>query len=397
MREVLTPVWQTPVLINSFSLAILFVFFLNHHKKNQHSRSQKYQFFQHMVLTNIILLVLDSITFLVLEAPQPGMRTINVLVTMAYFMVTPLMSFFFIRFVDEVICLPADMTPKRTRLYLIPVALHVILAVATPFTGWFFRIDALNAYHRGSLLPLSFFLSYLLMVLAFIKAFRYYARSRKENKGFAKHAREYSWLIKFTLIPLVGGVVQAFFYNVTYVWNFTVIALLVLYINYQNEEITTDSLTGLYNRRQAFAFFERFVRERGKESIALIMMDINNFKSINDRYGHSMGDEAIITVARCLEAEFGWDDFICRFGGDEYVVITKHGAPAHLKAALQRVNDSLEARHREKQYPFELSLSAGYALYSKKNDTMDALFQKADAMMFEQKAKLMRRSSDKHA
>ncbi len=389
------PVWLMPVMINGFSLTILAIFFWNHQKKNQHSKTRKYQYFQHMVVTNIALLVLDCGTFLVLEAPQPGMRTVNVLVTMAYFMLTPLMSFFFICFVDEVLCVSAETLSRRIRWYLIPVALHVAIALLTPFTGWFFRIDEANAYHRGSLLLLSFFLSYLLMVLAFVKALISYARSRKENKGFAKHAREYGWLIKFTLIPLLGGIVQAFFYNVTYVWNFTVIALLVLYINYQNEEITTDSLTGLYNRRQAFTYFERFVRERGKGSIALIMMDINNFKSINDRFGHTMGDEAIITVARCLEAEFGWDDFICRFGGDEFVVITKHGAAAHLKAALQRVNDSLAASHREKKYPFDLSLSAGYALYSKRNDTMDALFQKADAMMFEQKASLMRRASDK--
>ena len=283
------------------------------------------------------------------------------------------------------------------RWYLIPIVLHMLIAVASPFTGWFFRINALNDYQRGSLLWLSFLLSFVLMFFAFIKVLVRYIQSRKRTEKGHKSVKEYSWMLKFTFIPLIGGVIQAFSYNVTFVWNSTVIALLILYINYQNEEITTDILTGLYNRRQAFAYFDRFVREREKnnDSIALIMMDINNFKTINDCYGHSMGDEAIVTVARCLEAEFEWDDFICRFGGDEFLVITKHGESNHIQAIIRRINKSLTERNKQQQSLFDLSLSAGYALYSKKNDTMDLLFKKADEMMFEQKAKLMRRSSDR--
>ena len=164
-------------------------------------------------------------------------------------------------------------------------------------------------------------------------------------------------------------------YNVTYVWNFTVIALLVLYINYQNEEITTDTLTGLYNRRQAFRVFRPLCARagEGQSSIALIMMDINNFKSINDRFGHSMGDEAIVTVARCLEAEFGWDDFhlpvrrrrIC----GHYQA--RRGSPPQGRAPARERQPGRQPQGR-KATRSNLSLSAGYALYSKENDTMDA-------------------------
>ena len=102
-----------------------------------------------------------------------------------------------------------------------------------------------------------------------------------------------------------------------------------------------------------------------------------------------MGDEAIITVARCLETEFQWDDFICRFGGDEFLVITKHGRAADIKAVVERVNNHMHTLFEKEVLPFDVSVSAGYAQLSKKNKTMDQLFQKADAMMFEQKAKLL--------
>ena len=396
MREVVMKLWEMPVIINSFSLSILLVLLLSNHKKHHQFKSQKYLFFQYMVLTNVTLLLLDTATWFVLGDTSPLSRTLNYVVTTLYYLADPLPSYFFICFADTVLNIPPEKKMKLRLVYLVPVVLHALLTVLTPFTGWLFTFDAANVYHRGPLLFVSFVLSYALMVLAFVKTVVYMIRNRRENRVTGKSDQEYSWLLKFTFIPLIGGVIQILDYNVTYVWNVTVIALLIFYINYQNVEITTDTLTGLYNRRQAYAFFDRFVREqeRDKANIALMMMDINNFKSINDRFGHIMGDEAIITVARVLEAELEWDDFICRFGGDEFVVITKHGSVPHLQSVMRRINENLAGKNAQGGCPFQLSLSMGYALYSKKNDSMDALFKIADEMMFEKKAKMMRRASD---
>ncbi|MFH1511963.1 MAG: diguanylate cyclase [Bacillota bacterium] len=399
MSEVVMKAWEMPVMINGFSLIILFVFFLDNRQKHHENKTQKYSFFQYMVISNMLLLVFDSITWLAADHPDPAYRIINVAASALYYICTPLPSYFFIRFADVVLNIGAETRNRLNRWYLVPVALHMILAAASPFTGWYFRIDAANAYTRGSILAVSFALSFVLMFAAFGKVLYRYLQVRRENKAKVRNVREYGWMLKFTFIPLLGGVIQVLFNNVTYVWSVTVIALLILYINYQNAEITTDTLTGLYNRRQAFGYFDRFAREYGRDdvNIAVIMLDINNFKSINDRFGHSTGDEAIIAVARALEAEFRWDDYICRFGGDEFLVITKHGDVTNLKSALQRVNDRLKTMRQTGCLPVELSVSAGYSLYSKKNNTLDSLFQKADAMMFEQKAGLMRRVSDRRA
>ena len=399
MGEVTVKMWEMPVVLNCFSLVILFVFYLDNQQRHLENKSQKYFFFQHMVVTNILLLVLDGVTWLVAGTPDPALRIVNVVASTLYYILNPLPSFFFLRFTDVVMNLSAEKQRKKMRWYAVPVVLNLLIALATPFTGWFFNIDAANVYHRGSLLSASFVLSLILLFVALIKVILRYAPARKEVGAVAKNIKEYRWILEYALIPILGAGVQAFFYNVTYIWNFTVIGLLILYINYQNAEITTDTLTGLYNRRQSFAYFERFMRERTRDklSIAVVMIDINNFKLINDCYGHTLGDEAIVAVARVLEEEFKWDDFICRFGGDEFVVITKHGELKSLKAVLQSVNDHLMALHREGRFAFELSVSAGFAQYSRKCKTLDALIKLADDMMFEQKAKLLRRASDKQS
>jgi diguanylate cyclase (GGDEF)-like protein len=397
--EVTVKMWEMPVLLNSFSLVILLIFFLDNQQRHLENKSQKYFFFQTLVVSNFLLLVLDGVTWLVTGTPDPTLRSVNIAASTFYYILTPLPSFFFLRFTDVVMNVAAEKQKKQMRWYAVPVAINFVLAGVSPYTGWFFRIDSANVYHRGSLLPLSFLLSFVLLFVALYKAVRRYTAAHKEPGALSRSVKEYQWIFEYACIPIVGGVVQVFFYNVTYVWNFMVIGLLILYINYQNAEITTDTLTGLYNRRQSFAYFERFMRERTREKldIAVVMIDINNFKLINDRCGHTLGDEAIIAVARVLEDEFKWDDFICRFGGDEYVIITKHGDLKTLNATLQAVNEHLLALQREGRFEYELSVSAGYAQYSRKGKTLDALIKQADDMMFEQKAKLLRRATDKQS
>ncbi|MBN1778334.1 MAG: diguanylate cyclase [Clostridiales bacterium] len=390
---------KAPLLVNGFSLIILFVFLFTSYQKSHKVQSRKFKLFQYIVITNIFLLLADTVNFVVAGHAVDSLRTVQVIATTIFYTLDPLPSFFFICFTDVSLNVPEEKQKRLRRWYLIPVVLHTLIAVATPFTGWFFSIDALNVYHRGPLHSLSFVLSFILLLIAVGEILVRYLMAGRNNAVVAKNVSQYGWLLRFTVIPLIGGVLQIFDNSVTYVWNATVISLLLLFINNQNDEITTDSLTGLYNRRQAFAYFERFEREwertKDKTAVAVVVLDINNFKCINDRHGHTAGDDAIIAVARSLETEFQWDDFICRFGGDEFLVITRHGQKANLVSAVDRVNANLERIIKEKEIKHELSVSAGYAVLTRKTRTLDQLFQKADSMMFEQKARLKRRASDR--
>ncbi len=399
MTETIAVTVQTPVLINLFSLIILTVFLTDSQHKNRGIKSERYLYFRWIVIANILLLLTDGITWLVQGNAAPGMRAAQIAVTTFYYALDPLPSYFFIRFTDVVLNVPLERQNRSKYWYAVPVVLHLIIAAASPFTHWFFRIDEANLYHRGSLLPISFVLSFVLMIVAAGKVLVRFIKAGRQSDDIARNVTEYRWLLIFVVIPMIGGITQVFFNNVTYVWNATVIALLMLYINNQNMEITTDTLTGLYNRRQAFYYFEHLARDWAKEKmdgvVAVIVLDINRFKSINDEYGHIMGDQAIVAVSRSLEAGFAWDDFVCRFGGDEFLVITKHGHENELQLAIDRVNGRLRKLYHKKHMPFLLSVSAGYAVLDKDNNTLDGLFQVADAMMFEQKSKLLRRSGDR--
>ena len=123
----------------------------------------------------------------------------------------------------------------------------------------------------------------------------------------------------------------------------------------------TDSLTGLYNHRY---FHERLRREltRGSsahESVALVMMDIDDFKKVNDVYGHGIGDQVLAGLADHLRAAVRSTDVVCRIGGEEFAVIVPAGDAAHAVGVANRLAGRLE--EAELEIAGKVSVSIGIA------------------------------------
>ena len=119
-------------------------------------------------------------------------------------------------------------------------------------------------------------------------------------------------------------------------------------IKYQNRELerlaTLDPLTECLNRR---AFFERFEAEwksalRYVHDLSVIMVDVDHFKSINDKYGHATGDEVLRQVGNCLRATARESDLICRYGGEEFAVLMPHTDMAQADVGAERIRAAIE-------------------------------------------------------
>ncbi len=143
-----------------------------------------------------------------------------------------------------------------------------------------------------------------------------------------------------------------------------------------------DELSGLYNR----AGYDLLLSSIDIESTYMLLFDVDNFKTINDTYGHGAGDEAIRNVARVLKENFRSDDYVCRIGGDEFVVLMVH-APKSAKnlisAKIKHINDELgNSRDNLPSY----SVSVGIAHGSDSTDAIN-LFAKCDTALYESKAR----------
>lgn len=150
---------------------------------------------------------------------------------------------------------------------------------------------------------------------------------------------------------------------------------------------TRDLLTGLYNRN---FFNETIVRdlkraERDEKKLSFIVIDIDNFKHINDTYGHLHGDGVLRECAGLLKRCVRKSDFLCRFGGDEFVIVTPMNTCEANAALFQRIEDGVAAWNTEySTYDYRLSLSLGCAVWEKGRHIVDVL-NEADRRMYRNK------------
>lgn len=151
-----------------------------------------------------------------------------------------------------------------------------------------------------------------------------------------------------------------------------------------------DPLTGLPNRRSIDEEFNRVLLEsrRSGRSFAVILMDINDFKIANDRFGHAVGDQVLTTIGQRLDEFVREADFAGRLGGDEFIVIARDiGDPEAGGIVRQRLTEAVEgAVQLPGEQWFEVRISAGVALWGIDGETADALMKAADRRMYRDKS-----------
>lgn len=161
------------------------------------------------------------------------------------------------------------------------------------------------------------------------------------------------------------------------------------------ESALTDNLTGLPNSRYLYSFFdqERSRAERHGYPLAMMMLDLDGFKRVNDTYGHSVGDEILRQVSKVARAQLRSGDTLIRYAGDEFVAVLHRATPdvvIELKERMQEAIDNIAYEVRPGRIA-RVGVSIGYASYGQDGCSIDDLLEVADQRMYEDK--LTRRRS----
>lgn len=150
-----------------------------------------------------------------------------------------------------------------------------------------------------------------------------------------------------------------------------------------------DSLTGVYNRRGFESKAEKRLAEGGDERYgALLFIDLNGFKKINDQRGHDVGDEILKAAAKRLGKALRGDDIIGRPGGDEFVALVPDVDADIAEKLAKRLTDALEQPYIIGELSLNCPASIGLALYPKNADTLSGLLHEADQAMYRAKARV---------
>jgi len=153
---------------------------------------------------------------------------------------------------------------------------------------------------------------------------------------------------------------------------------------------STDSLTNLYNRRYFSKVSEHILdlAKREDEPVSLIMMDIDNFKAINDTYGHQVGDEVLITLSNRLRESQRKSDIVCRYGGEEFVVLLPNTMLDGAKVVAEKIREDIETikLHTLDNKSISFTVSLGVSMVKIKEErNLEVVLKKADDALYEAK------------
>ena len=197
----------------------------------------------------------------------------------------------------------------------------------------------------------------------------------------------------FPLMVIAGGLLQVLALPETPVFCFSsAILMLIFYINAMETRISSDPLTGLNNRGQLMRYTlqKSNMRREGRMTF-VIMFDINNFKAINDTYGHAEGDKALLIVADSLRAVIRRHNmplFLGRYGGDEFIYIVHPTDAGEVDALIKDLREQITSTCEAKGAPYTLSIGAGYSQLDGDGDTFQACQQRADKNLYLDKARM---------
>ncbi len=271
---------------------------------------------------------------------------------------------------------------EKTKRWMYPlIAVNVIngfILILSQFYGWFYYIDAGNIYHRG---PLFWLPASLTFVMFFAATVLILTNRKKIEK------KSYFSLIFFAAPPYVCIILQIIFYGSSLILMGVVLSLLIVSFNTQSCSMYTDYLTGVNNRKKLETYLKKKINASTEnETFSAILIDMNNFKSINDTFGHDMGDDALATSVQLFKSCLRANDFISRYGGDEFFIILDLSNRDDLEATVYRIYSCIEKYNESRSKPYKLSISMGYAVYDcHTHMKMDEFKKQLDILMYENK------------
>ena len=269
---------------------------------------------------------------------------------------------------------------NRRQMLLVtsPVMLITLLVLTTEETGFMFYVSPQGEFTRGVgyALQVAFSLGYILVSV--VRAFIYARRAQT-----LQARQKANSVASFVVAPVCAGIAQLILKDMPVLFIGTVVGLLNVYISLQEQQVLTDPLTGLNNRRLLDQKIEAAIeKQSAKSELYLLVIDADNFKTINDKFGHIEGDKALMRIAEALKQNSVKEDFICRSGGDEFVMLHRAYAGDDCTRLINGINAVLQMQ----EYPYKLTVSIGKTRYTPDMNGWKQFLDAADEEMYRIKA-----------
>ena len=367
-------IMYSTTLLVSFTLTLILYL---HHRRYWNTIS-------HKPIQNIYILNMTSALMCIvwcLTDGKPELSWINTIANLIEFNSLGFCGYFWMKYCLKFMDIPAWKTGKANVLLSLPILTVMVLILSSPATHFAFYIDEDGFFQRGTI----YFIQqtgYLYILLSSILCLWY-----RKKCSTSRERRHINVLAMFPLSPAFFGGLQILAPSgVAPTLQFSIlISLFSVFVDELDQKITRDSLTQLTNHYE----FERILqnkmkgRIKGDPKLYVLVCDMDDFKSINDNYGHIEGDEALKLVAKVLnQTGSGYDAKCARMSGDEFLALLETDKTEYAESFTSEIQSNI--RKASEDLPYDLDISIGIAEYDG-NMSLIELIDKADKRMYAQK------------
>ena len=352
--------------------------------RDENKTSKTYNIYLKLLISITLFLVCDLLAVVFIETMFLVSKFILLLSNSLYFLFGALNVYYFNEYLGVRTEFIQDSKGKLFRV--LPVLIVIIMLVVNLFVKNIFFIDEFNLYHQGKMLFLYYVISYFYfidVIVNFVTTWKKEKRSQQELKK----------LVILALLPLIALIVQIFNHRTTLIGVGFTISVLMIFLDGVKSNSTIDELTGINNRR-AFNISANKLFSDNNNVMFLMLADVNDFKKINDEYGHLMGDRALVDIAFVLKMaikETKKNYFLARFGGDEFIIVGKYDNEDTIKELIDSIKKE-ECLINNSNKSYKITMSIGYAIKNNSHLSVDDLIEEADVNMYMNKKELKKKS-----
>lgn len=361
---------------SSIICLVIFGIMLGHNLSNV-SRSERVVKYDHALIAFMLYFISDAFWAAMIAGVVPTNRATVTFMNLANFILMALIVFMWFRYVVAVEEMPDRNSRRFIHLSSLPLNLSILVMIAILIAAPHLLINSdYTVTMFYSLFQVAIPIIYIIGILFFVLR-------RASDEENSVERRRHLYIGLFPLMVVFGGLIQVIFLPDTPIFCYScAILMLIFYIQSMESQISLDPLTGLNNRGQLQRYISQsnsLFRE-GKRTYVM-MIDANDFKSINDTYGHAVGDIALKAISDGLKHAAGSVSapvFVARYGGDEFIFIIHSEDDDVPDILCQRIHDQIEERARKAELPCSVNVSIGYDELNRKNDSFKACLERAD-------------------
>ena len=275
-------------------------------------------------------------------------------------------------------------TPLQKFSLAFPLFLSALVSLVIYIVKPEIMIDAdLNTTALSTVMLIAVPIVYIIAILIYTIRVAVSTKSREER-------REHIRLGALPLAIVFGGLLQVILLEAVPIFCFCcTIVMIIFYIQSIESQVSIDPLTGLNNRGQLQHYIQQesnLFREGLRTYVAMI--DINDFKKINDGYGHAEGDHALVMIADALRktaGSVGFPVFISRYGGDEFVIIMHCSDEKGPEKMAAEIRGQIKANSEKAGVPYNISIAFGYDELSPYGESFGDCLRRADEKSYKDK------------